>query len=405
MGSTHRMGLLWIALVAACGGIDPDAELEATASDEAAARAVTVVPERSTPFVSGRGYPYYRQPAIVRARNGDLVAFAQGRSRESDDSDIDIVVRRSSDEGRTWSKQKTIVGRDTRDPAKLASPVVLKDGTILLLYLTNRYVEREDERGCRRVWKTVSRDHGKSWSRPEDITRQAQRPCEEGRAGRWIDPPRRGRWGWTGLGPVHGIVKQKGPHAGRIVFAARHVAEDSRTYSHILYSDDDGASWEIGGVVPLRSTEATVVELSGGELLLSARSHGSTNHRVMAISRDGGGRFDRAWVERQLPEPGGCQASLLQHSTNRETGEKNLLFSNPASTTERTRGTLRRSPDDGETWTHAVRYARDGHFSAYSDLVKLSGGDVGVLFEHGRTLRDKHAEIRFSVVPREKLGL
>jgi sialidase-1 len=378
-------------------------DLDEDASTESAIAAKDL--KSTTPFVSGKGYKYYRQPALVRAKNGDILAFAQGRSERSDDSDIDIVLRRSKDEGKTWAPQQVLRGKDSKDPVKNVSPVVLEDGTILALYLSNRYVTEEADRGCRRMHKIVSTDHGKTWSKPVDITSQTQKPCKEDSKGRWIDPPPPNHWGWTGLGPVHGIVKKSAPHAGRIVFAARHVDTNSKTYTHVIYSDDDGSSWKIGGSLDLRSTESTVVETSKGHLLVNSRSHGDSTYRIAAISKDGGASFEPAWVETQLPEPEGAQGSLVEHSTNSKNGKKNILFSNPKSTEERTNGTLQLSPDDGVTWTQSKGYSPAGHWSGYSDLVVLKNGDIGVLFEHGSTLKKDHEDVRFTIVPKGELGL
>ncbi len=357
----------------------------------------------SVPFRAGtNGYNCFRTPAIVKARNGDLLAFAGGRKGGcGDDTDADVVLRRSTDGGRSW-KPLQVLDRGaghSRNRAGLPNPVVLDDGRVLVVYLWSRFVDHEEDRGCRRVYVMHSDDDGRTWSSRRDITRQAQRRCREDSRGRWVDPPARGEWGWTGLGPVHGIVKTEAPHRGRIVIAARHVASNSKTYSHVIYSDDDGETWEIGGSLDLRSTESTVVELPNGDLMLNSRSRDSVGHRTVGISRDGGETFQPAYVDYDLPEPGGVQASLLRYGDF-------ILFSNPRDRDERTSGTIQVSEDRGRTWPHRVRYTRRGQFSGYSDMVRVEG-DVGVLVEWGPSLenRDKHREIRFIRIDRRDLGI
>jgi sialidase-1 len=357
----------------------------------------------SVPYRAGTdGYHCFRTPALVKANNGDLLAFAGGRKGGcDDDTDADVVLRRSTDGGRSW-KPLQVLDRGEGDPrnrAGLPNPVVLGDGRVLVVYLWSRFVDGEEDRGCRRVYVMHSDDDGKTWSSRRNITDQAQRRCREDAEGRWVDPPARGEWGWTGLGPVHGIVKTQAPHRGRVVIASRHVAPDSKTYSHVIYSDDDGDTWRIGGSLSLRSTESTVVELPNGDLMLNARSNDAVGHRTVGISRDGGETFEPAWVDRNLPEPRGVQASLLRY------GDK-LLFSNPRDRNDRTSGTIQVSDDGGRTWPRRVRYTPQGQFSSYSDMVRVKG-DVGVLVEWGPSLagRDKHREIRFVLVRARDLGL
>ncbi|MEY2986526.1 MAG: hypothetical protein RJB13_47, partial [Pseudomonadota bacterium] len=207
--------------------------------------------------------------------------------------------------------------------------------------------------------------------------------------GRFIDPPAKGDWGWTGLGPVHGIVKQFEPYKGRIIIAARHLAENSKTYSHVIFSDDNGESWSIGGSLNLKSTESTVVELPNGHIMMNSRSGDSVNARTAGISKDGGKTFDPAYIDTQLTEPSGVQGSLLRF------GDK-ILFSNPMSTTARTMGSIRVSANNGRKWRLYATYSPEGQFSGYSDMVRVEG-DVGVLYEWGPTTekKDAHKEIRF----------
>jgi len=358
-------GLLWcLALLAGCGG--SDAEDWETAEEAARQR------KDSTPFVGGRGgYKVYRAPTIVRALDGTILAFAEGRvNGHEDEGDIDVVLRRSKDEGKTWEPMQ-VLANDGRNPCKNQSPVVLPSGRILLMWLWNRSIPGEADRTTRKVFIQHSDDEGKTWSRARDITNQAQRPD----------------WGWTGLGPVHGIVKRRDPHAGRIVYPSRHNTANTNMQSHVIYSDDGGETWRIGGSVPRpKTTESTVVELSNGDLMLNSRNQREDeNHRVVSISKDGGRSFTDVYVDRELVEPRGVQASLLFHSKNRRTGKFNILFSNPAHPELRSNGTVRLSTDDGRTWSDKKLYApkKAPYFTGYSDLVKLEGGDIGVLYERG----------------------
>ena len=116
------------------------------------------------------------------------------------------------------------------------------------------------------------------------------------------------------------------------------------------------------------------------------------------------------WLEKQLVEPRGCQASLLFHSPNPVTGKGNILFSNPANREFRSDGTLRLSEDDGRTWTKSYRYAKKPapNFTGYSDLALMPDGSVAVLHERGDLTDaskkgDRYDEVAFLVVPFEAL--
>lgn len=349
--------------------------------------------QESVPFVAGKnGYAVYRVPTIVRTNAGTILAFAEGRvNGPGDEGDINVVLRRSKDEGKTWESLQTIAD-DGKNPCKNQCPVVLPSGRIVLVWLWNESIPSEADRTTRDVYVQYSDDDGVTWSPRENVTQSTQEP----------------NWGWTGMGPVHGIVKQFAPHQGRIVFAARHNMADTDMRAHVIYSDDGGVSWKIGGTVLRdKTTESTVVELSNGNLMVNSRNQKeSENHRVVSISKDGGETFTESFVEEQLIEPSGVQASLLFYSMNDKTGKGNLFFSNPAHPELRSNGTLKLSIDDGKTWSEGIRYApkKAPYFSGYSDIVKLGNGDVGVLYERGEVSEsdpkgDRYDEIGFTVVP------
>ena len=350
---------------------------------------------RSTPFVSGKGYPYYRTPAIVKAGDGALLAFAEARSAREDDSEGDIVLRRSMDNGYNWEVQQVIAGQDRSQRFGIPIPIV-SDGKIILLYTRSRYVERQTDRGCRSILMKTSIDNGKNWSSARDITQQVSLPCREDRNGRVANPIPAGSWGWLGLGPGHGIVKKQSPNKGRILACARRN-DNSGPNSYVIYSDDGGSNWRFGSTINQKSSECTLAELPNGDVMLNARVVGQSS-RLVAVSRNGGASFGDVRLDPRLPEPlGGCAGSSLRYNNS-------ILFSNPANRNDKTDGTLRRSTDNGLNWPISKRYTKNGEFSAYSDLVRINNG-VGVLLEWGRSLSKPHEEIQFLVIPAGELGL
>jgi len=308
------------------------------------------------------GYHTYRIPAIVRAHNNMLLAFCEGRVHgRGDASDIDLVLKRSGDGGRTWSALQVIVddgGHTCGNPA----PVVLTpSGEVLLVFTKND--ENTDEgailRGDgppRTVWVTRSSDHGVTWAEPREISNQA----------------RRDDWRWYATGPCHAIQLP----SSRIVVPCNHsLSPDFVTwFSHVIYSDDDGESWTIGGIAGDRTNESTVAALPDGRLYMNMRNYRNTHRRASAWSEDQGITWGTLEEAGDLTEPV-CQASCLAPK-----GSNRLYFSNPASTT-REKLTIHVSADGGKSWeVHAVLHEGP---AAYSDLVSLGDQGLGCLFECG----------------------
>lgn len=315
-------------------------------------------------FVSGEnGYDTYRIPAIVTTTRGTVLAFCEGRkSGRGDSGNIDVVLRRSHDNGDTWSPMEIIVD-DGADTCGNPAPVVDRDtGAIILLITKNRGTDTEGEilRGQappRTVWVTRSTDDGASWSTPEDITPHV----------------RRDGWRWYATGPGHGIQLRD----GRLVIPCNHsYTDDTATWqSHIIYSDDHGATWQIGGVHEGHTNESTVVELENGALYQNMRHYRKTNRRAFAFSMDRGETWSPVQEDPALVEPV-CQASTLGVTA----APYVVLFSNPAST-HREQLTIKASFDNCQTWLHTLTLYEGP--AAYSDLTELHDGRIACLYERG----------------------
>jgi sialidase-1 len=313
-------------------------------------------------FVSGEdGYHTYRIPALIRTRKGTLLAFCEGRRGSADDSgDIDILLRRSTDGGRNWSAPRLIqdLGPDT-----IGNPCPVVDrrtGVVHLMLTSNpgnvteRQILDQSVKLSRKVWHSASADDGVSWSPLADITGDVKAPA----------------WTWYATGPGVGIQLR----SGRLLIPCDHAEAGTRAYySHCVFSDDGGRTWQRGERTPGdRVNECQVVELSDGSLLLNMRSYHGRNRRAVSRSRDGGRTWSEIGFDEALIEPV-CQASLI-----REGGL--LLFSNPASV-RRERMTVRASRDEGRTWTRSLLLERGQ--SAYSCLASVSRNRFACLYERG----------------------
>ncbi len=340
-------------------------------------------------FRSGsEGYECFRIPALVTCADGTLLAFAEGRKNGcSDTGDIDLVLKRSKDHGRTWSPLE-VIWDDGDNVCGNPAPVVdLSSGTIHLLSTWNLGNDHEREiidgksKDTRRIFVISSGDGGQSWSEPLEITTQVKLE----------------NWTWYATGPCHGIQLSKGAFKGRLLIPCDHIeAGTKKCFSHCIYSDDHGKSWKLGGSTPKdQVNECTVAELPGGRVVLNMRNYDrSQKNRKIAFSEDGGITWGELDSDPVLIEPI-CQASSLSIFAG-DNEEHALYFLNPAHENKRQNLTLRTSRDEGRSWSRS-RVLHAGP-AAYSDLSLLGNGKLGCLYEAG--VLSPYEGIVFLEVPR-----
>ena len=347
--------------------------------------AAPAAPQLVTVFTNGQeGYPAYRIPSLTRTKGGTLLAFAEGRMSLRDHAENDIVLKRSTNGGLTWSALQ-LVAEDSTNALGNPTAVVVRDtGRVLLMY--QRYAKGFDEhkaepgldgpRICR-TWLQHSDDDGATWSKPREITASVKRPTEVTS---------------TATGPGIGIQLRRGPHAGRILMPFNQ-GPYGKWKVYAVFSDDQGATWRYGATAEEgaagHANELQFAELNDGSVMLNARNQGGgLKQRKISVSRDGGATWSATQHDAALIEPT-CQASLLRHPNDGDAARDVLLFSNPGTTAGRSNGVVRLSRDDGQTWP-ASRVLYPGGF-AYSCLASLADGSIGCLFE-----RDGYKTITFA---------
>jgi sialidase-1 len=346
-------------------------------------------------FVSGaEGYKSFRIPAIVRAPNDDLLAFAEGRVAGSGDfGDIDIVMKRSKDKGKTWSASVVVAGYDKLQAGNPAPVVDLSDpafpkGRLFLFFNTGNNHEGEVRKGkgLREVWYKTSTDAGMTWTEPVNITTQVHKP-KQPQVNAAYDFSE--DWRSYANTPGHGMQLTEGPHNGRIYIAANHSAGDPKPkgadyQAHGFYSDDHGKTFKLSETISIEgSNESTAAEISGGRIMFNSRNQkGDVRARIVAVSSDGGAKWDTTYFDQNLPDPV-CEGSILTIGKNRK--QNILAFSNAADPKNRDNLTLRISFDDGKTWTqqYLVDKSKNGEkdYTAYSDLVQTGKKSIGILYE------------------------
>ena len=332
-----------VALVALAGGLVPMHAAE---------------PEQVDVYVSGTdGCHTYRIPALVATKKGTLLAFCEGRRKSrADHGDIDLVLKRSTDGGRTWSPMQ-VVWDDGAHTIGNPCPVVdQQSGTIWLPFC------RDNDR----VFITKSTDDGATWAKPTEITASVKRKP----------------WTWYATGPGHGIQLASGrllvpcDHRDPTLPGATHRKTTCR--SHAIVSDDHGATWAIAGISTPRTNECEAVQTASGVLYLNMRNNFGRHRRAFAWSKDQGATWSEPKFHPELVSPV-CQASVVRVGEGKANGG-GFVFSNPAST-RRERMTVRLSTDGCKTWSGGkVLHAGP---AAYSDLCVAADGAIVCLYERG----------------------
>jgi sialidase-1 len=333
--------------------------------------------EQSALFVGGQeGYHPYRIPSMVVTGRGTVLAFCEGRLSDYGDAGIiHLLLRRSFDGGRTWAPLQVVVAEVDMTCGNPCPVVDRRTGRVVLTFCKNLARGNEGAiikgQAPRTVWTTVSDDDGVTWSAPVEITASVK-PAT---------------WTWYATGPGHGIQLA----SGRLIVPCDHVvgvhhdAARDPYHSHVIYSDDGGRSWTLGGIVSVGSNECQAVETEDGAIYLNARNWQERGQRAYAWSRDGGLTFEPRQIDPTLLEPplwGGCQASMVRYSMTAPGQPSRILFANPVSREEvRQNMTLRMSTDECRTWS-AGRTLWPGP-AAYSDLAVAPDKTILCLYERG----------------------
>lgn len=320
------------------------------------------------------GVHSYRIPALIETRSGTLIAIADARQDSAHDlpARISLVMRRSFDRGKTWSPAATII--------KAANGGV-GDASLLLDRETGRvwcfhaygppgigfFESKPGERTGPHTlqWHAVhSDDDGVTWSEPVDLTPQVKDPA------------------WRGMFATSGTDVQT--RRGR--FLVPMVVRDAQgaICSRNAYSDDHGRTWKIGQPAAPGTDESHNVELKDGVVLQNMRN-GKT--RAIARSKDGGITLQPTEHDSALIDAS-CNAGITGYTHD---GKNVLIFTNAAST-KRENLTVKLSYDGGRTWP-AARTIQAGP-AAYSTVIPLHDGSIGVLYERGE--KDPAERITFA---------
>ena len=318
-------------------------------------------------FEPDEAFSSMRIPALVSTQKGSLLAFCEGRINSSSDwADINLIMRRSDDGGKTWSE---IVVLDSMKQAPVGNPTPIIDdkGTVHLLY----------QKDYARAFHITSKDDGITWSQPVEITHVFNEFKPE--------------YDWKVLapGPGHGIQMPNGRLLSAVWLANSNSLTPRRSHHPscvaTIYSDDYGNTWKRGEIIADNSSEivdpneSMPVMLSDGTVLLSIRNLSSNKRRAFSKSKTGIDNWSDVWYQEELFDPA-CMASIV---SVRKNNKKALLFINPDSKDildhPRKNLTAKVSFDDGKTWP--LKKVLNPGASGYNDVAVDKKGNIYCLYE------------------------
>lgn len=346
-----------------------------------------IAPAHSEVMPTKRVSKSFRIPGMVRSKKGTLVAICDIRYNHSGDlpADVDVGVSRSLDGGKSWTPMtvaipfkesvKGYTGAGNGDAAILVDE---KTGRLwtAVLWSHGRHPIWHSEQGdnspekCSQFILSYSDDDGVTWSKPINITEQVKKP----------------EWGVNFQGPGSGICLKD----GTLVFPCQFWFDvDGRRTAHasLIYSKDAGKTWECGTATRSGTSEAQVVELEDGSVMLNSRNERRSGYRAIFVTKDLG----KTWTEhpthdnkneKGLVEPGACQGSII--AVPKKGGvNRALFFSNPGTKSGgRKDMTLKASTDQGNSWPEKYQILYDERPCAgYSSLAPAGENHIGVFYE------------------------
>ena len=364
---------------------------------------LTIAASAAEPFIEKQdlfkvgddpAYSIYHIPGIVVTAKGTVLAWCEARKGGGDWSDIRILLRRSTDDGSTWSTPRSIAdvpGVKAKNPLSLRmknvdpthitynNPVLIAgtDGTIHMVFCLE-YM---------RCYYQHSDDDGMTWSTPTEIT------------GAFEGFRKSYDWKVLATGPDHSIQIKGGRLVVPVWLSTGTGGNAHRpSVTATIYSDDKGSTWHAGEIaVPCTDTwinpnETAAIELADGSVMLNVRSESNAHRRLITTSKDGATGWTKPMFDDALLEPI-CMAGIVRYSRGSAEGENRILFSNPhnldradgkaepGKNRDRKNVSVKLSYDEARTWP--VNKTIEPGASMYSDIAVSHEGTILCFYGRG----------------------
>lgn len=296
------------------------------------------------------GYDNYRIPGVIRTWKGSLLVYYECRRCQGDWAPIDIGMRKSTDNGRSFSERRLLVDGGGRTEN---NPIMFSDRDRIVLMWQEDYS---------RTFSMCSYDDGETWTEPRELTGFTKTEEHE--------------YTVIACGPGHGTVLGNGRYIAPVWFARNYddLKAHSPSFISTIYSDDKGESWHLGEIISYEGmdmpSEAEIAELEDGVVLINVRHEGGSHRRFTAKSRTGAGEWFDKRMDAALTDPI-CDAGMVSDG-------RTVYFSNCRDTEKRINLTVNKSTDGAATWGQGILVDACG---GYSDLA-LDQEYLYIVYEH-----------------------